>query len=1393
MTRATHLDPAAVPATDAAVATSAAPPAKLAGEAEETFVLPASAEQSRYWMLAQIDPGSTASNMAISCEIAGVLDPLIVEQAIAALTLRHEALRTLFRMVDGQLSQIILTRPLYEFAQQDLTGADGRAVAEADLAAVLSTHSHAGIDLEHGPVLRVRLFRLAPERHVLALTMSHIVCDGWSNGLLLRDLLRLYQALQGGSVSLEKAAAGPASGLPELPFQFADFTLWQNEYLTSDRALAALRFWTSHVRRDLPALDMPADHPRQAGRSFPGTIASALLPASLNDTLSAYCRTSGSTKHIVLLAAFQALCARFSGQQQFLLGSTIANRTQPGMEDVVGRFANPQIVVANVDGDPSFRELEMRVREWGASAYTHQDLPFSRIIEDFQMGQAGAGAQFLQVWFVYQRAFMQPQEAAGLQLTPLRSVSGGVDFDLLVSVVERAEGSRLQIEYNTDLFDRARIDGLLAAFSQLLTAALATPERPLSQIELGVASTPASFTADAPVAIPSLAKLPTDAAVASAPTGAEASAWPEIDLSAHIAAQAAAQPQQIAVRAGIAELTWQELEERSSALAAHLQRGGYLARAARALLVLTPEVESAVSLLALLKCSNSAPRTEAARTSPLCIVPLPAHTSPEDLRAALADDTLVLAPSRLLQEMSLGAAHAVAYEGIVTLPAATPAPSLPGGSAVWSMPHLRADSDSATIEPVRHAFADTLHSVAAVSRRLHLGSTDALLAVAPASPADALFDLLLALLSGGTVELTAYHPDLALQTLLNQGQITAVLAEPAHWRAWIAQGWSGDRRVSAIARGRHSTHPWLGAEAVSLRAAMTLLATSAGVFAVAGRSLDFTPLPGVTLTVLDPQHTTVPTGATGELTLARGQRTGYLAQAGATGAFRILGETAAVVQLHGHRMRLTDLEAALLRSPGVLDAVAVFETRKDGAPQIAAWFVQRTDLPTPWNTDQLRRELATQLPQQLVPASLQSLAALPYRIDGSIDTAKLRDTATLRSLEDAAPSAAIIAATDASIVSDDLSRELTDIWKDVLNLDAVDTQATFFEAGGNSLLLVRLFARINKAFGTRLPITTIFDAENLAKLSARLRQQGEIRSLVPVQPHGHRPPVFMIHSYLLYQGLSQALGRTQPFYGLRELEADSELTMQQRVTNYVREIREAHPHGPYSVMGWCAAGPLTVEVARQLLEAGETISSVILFDSWLPGYLNSVEDVTSSGSFLPKFHGIRSKLRRHNEKMSPLSLGQRVRYVRNAAVRYALNSRNRFFIQHWSGINMLAARFHLPLPQFMYNTTLTTFAALNAYRPHPVPIRLTLIRAHDTREVPGASAACGWEQVAMHGVDVLWAPGDHETMFLGEKLEATTELVRRCLQHANLPGPQMLTTSAAVALRDGRLLQVGSL
>jgi thioesterase domain-containing protein/acyl carrier protein len=361
---------------------------------------------------------------------------------------------------------------------------------------------------------------------------------------------------------------------------------------------------------------------------------------------------------------------------------------------------------------------------------------------------------------------------------------------------------------------------------------------------------------------------------------------------------------------------------------------------------------------------------------------------------------------------------------------------------------------------------------------------------------------------------------------------------------------------------------------------------------------------------------------------------------------------------------------------------------------------------------------------------------------------------------------------------------LAAIWKDVLDLDSIDTASSFFDLGGTSVLLVRLFSRINKAFNTSMPITTIFDAQTISSLAMVLGAGAPMSHLVQVQTGGSKPPLFMVHSYLLYQGLSKSLGTDQPFYGLRELKEEGQLNLEERTARYVAEIRKVQPQGPYNIAGWCAAGPLTIELARQLLQAGEEVSYLALFDSWLPGYLEMLASTQDSDSWLP--WGAGNKFSYHRNRIRGMALSKKASYGWTLISRLVRETRDQVYLRNWQRLQTLAEKFNFPLPQFMHNTTLQTFSALRNYQGKRLPVRVTLIRASEAREVKGATVSCGWEQIAEKGVDVVWAPGDHETMFLGENLKVTSDIVRRGMEttvsggHAysatinGLPSPSML-------------------
>ncbi len=1290
---------------------------------EDTYVFPASREQTRYWMLAQLDPESTASNMAIAFELEGEVSDRIAEEAIAALTMRHEALRTIFRLEGGVLSQVVLARPLYRFTVEDLTALAGDEQSAA-LEATVSRHGHTLINLESGPVLHAHLVHLSPSRHVIALTMNHIVCDGWSNGLLIRDFTVIYEALLPGQTPV----------LPELPFQFADFSLWQNEYLTSPAADEAAAFWKSHITSDLLALDMPTDHPRPSGRSFPGHIESALLPKAIDDQLKAYCRQTGSTKHIVLLAAFEALCARYTGQDQFLLGSTIANRTQPGMEDVVGRFANPQIIVAKAGGDPTFHELEQRVRDWETAAYNHQDLPFSRIIEDFQIDQAGATSQFLQVWFLYQKAFMQPQTGRTIRVTPRRSVSGGVDFDLLVSVVERAEGPRIQFEYNTLIFEPARIRGLIDGFIALLGGALAQPELPLSQVA-GVVAPPIALHA-----------------------AAETQATETLGqgLLATLAVHVEAKPHALAARDAETTLSRLQLEEQSTAVAGELRRK--MPPPDTLIVHLASRAESMVALLAGIKLGCR-------------ILPLPLHADAAVVSACLKK----LPGAALLASRTFHTSPLLAFEDFASWTVTRTIASEPHAARPeYARFLLLTDAASPAFAEIS---GDAFYgNVVSLLPSLGVDSDMSILAFPAATPLDAVFDRLLAMISGAQLNFGAdptvdHAPGQVMEALAHEvaaSEASFLLATPAQARAMAASGWTGDRRVSLVVRGDRLSTALKPALTLRLKSAVYLCSTPeangvAGLQFLQGEKAKggFVPVGGTALVLRSADGVVLPAGAFGEVCVENAAAsffpqhiqsaegpTGYMARSSTAGIIELQDHKSRYIQLRGHRVCLGDIEDAALSLRFVQAAAAI--SNDDGLVLYLVAPVKRRD------TKAVHLHLAENLPSHLVPSDVIWLDALPLSAAGHLDTARLPKREGVDATNEAAMDA---------LPLNQVEEKLASIWKDVLGLRSIDIHKSFFALGGSSLLLVRLFARVNKAFETSLPITTIFDAQTIAALAKMLGGPAEMSHLVQVQTSGSKPPLFMIHSYLLYQGLSKGLGPDQPFYGLRELEQDGHLTIEERVDYYAREIRKLQPHGPYHVAGWCAAGPLTVEVARKLLDAGEQVRYLALFDSWLPGYLESIETENADGSWRP-YRTVGSKLNYHRNRVRGLGFGKKAHYVWLAITRIARDARYRIYLHNWERLHRLSEKYHFQLPQFMHNTSLETFSALKEYEGRKLPVRLTLIRASDSREVVGAAPTCGWEQVAEKGIEVLWAPGDHETMFIGKNLQVTSEIVKLGLEAA---------------------------
>jgi thioesterase domain-containing protein/non-ribosomal peptide synthetase component F/acyl carrier protein len=1297
---------------------------------EGVYVFPASLEQIRYWTLDQLDGASTASNMAIAARLEGKVDDSLVEDAVRAIVERHEALRTTFKVVDGHLSQIISEEAHYNFSVTDLRSLPDTERAQAAEHAV-EEHSHARADLATGPAFFARLIHLTDELHFLAFTMHHIVCDGWSNGILIRDFADFYTAFAGNRTPT----------LPELPFQFADFTVWQQNWLESEAATAAVQYWREHIRRELPAVDLPADNPRLPQKSYPGHIESTLLPATLTARLKAYCRSHNATMHQVMLAAFEGLIARYTNQYEFLLGSTIANRTQPGMENVVGRFANPQVILADVNGDPTFAQLLKRVSDWSSESYAHQDLPFSRLMEEFQLDQAGATSQFLQVYFVYQKAFMQPQEAPGIKIVPRPSISGGVNFDLLVSIVERAEGPRLQMEYNTVLFRKERIVSLIEMYVRVLEAVMEDDSLVVSRLPLmaRIAEVAESSSGDS-----SLVASESQAEMASA----SLPQWLD-----RLAAKLGDAPALVIDQESV---SWKALQERSQLFASALKARGVTAGNTVALRM-ESNFDSAAAAWAILEIGAVA-------------LPMPASASAAEWSRVVPAQSHGLASAGFASKLTRG----VGYEELgaassSTTPGSESFAVVDPSQCAWlgiSSIHFSSAVSDAAMQPASHGA--TLHQLLAAVSALDLRAEDQFLVMPAQSATDAWIDLLLPLAAGATVVYPGKGQ--GLKSAIDRREISFLMASTQDVLTGVHQRWVGDRRLSVILRGGilsatqakriHETPLRLWSLLSSPAAAGPLAIARAA----ADAPLEFAPVGGIRLVVVDESEQQVPSGVSGELAILSGtgkMRTGLLART-APDAMRgsglqILDYADHLVRLHGYRLRLSELEDLLWQDPNVAEVAATLTTA-NGSPTLAAYF--RTFGPGTDAVRSVREQFQAAAPGHLKTAELISVEAIERLSDGSPDFTLLPAAGTAQPVTDAVD--------EYFPPRDELETQLVGIWEEVLGIRPIGTRTSFFKLGGYSLMIVRLFGRINKVLGTSLPITTIFNAPTVEQLADTVRGRAYYSSLVPVNPTGTKPPFFMIHSYLLYQGIPKVLGPEHPFYGLRELDTDAEgITVEQRAAAYLDAIRSIQPAGPYYLGGWCAAGPLAVETARQITASGEKVGFLVLFDSWRPGYAADLAREQAGSAEMTLRARLSRKYRFHARRFGSLSAGQKVQYIASAFSNKFAKVRDRLYLKNWAIAEWFCKRFGLPLPHFMHNVSLTTLNSLKEYRGiEPYTGSLMLIRAKEAPYIPGAQEHCGWNSIVTGGVNVVWANGDHESMFLDPHLQTVGELLHQGLNEA---------------------------
>jgi amino acid adenylation domain-containing protein len=1056
--------------------TVAAMAARVAsGRAPALARFPPSSSQRRLLFLEEMNPGSSLGHLSAVVRAVGALDPELLGRALGEVLSRHAALRTGFVQQDGQWWQVVhASVPDPALPPLDLRGC---AQPEAELRLAQQRVTEAPFDLARPPLVRLQILRWSDSEHRLILALHHLVADGLSIGVILRELGTSYAAL----------AQHLPSPLPPVQTQFADFVAWQEQWLSGERLERQLAYWRDRLA-GAPPLDLPADRSRPRFQPIEGAMWSFEVPPALRRQADTFARSHDATLYMTLLAVFLGWLRRYSAETDLTVGTPIANRHRREHADVVGYLANTLALRIDLSGRCTLHEAVERVRREVLAAQPHQDLPLERLVEEIAPERDPSRSPLFQVLFALLEEPLSQMQLPGVTFERLPPEQAVARFDLSLWCSAEPDRLRCTFEYATALFDRSTVQRMGGQLLRLLEAALAEPDRPL-------------------VALPMLPEEEL-ALLHSHSGGARAPALetvPEL-----ISAQARRTPQSTAiVLADGRALTYAELDSRSDALAAALQEQG-VGLEDRVLLLVERDLALHVGLLGIWKAGGA-------------YVPLDPD-QPRDRLLRIVTESgarVMVAPRALLGLIPCSGP-------VVVLGESRPAtfPSRARADALAYVLFTSGSSGRPKGVAVQHA------SVAAHLRTLHelpgVSEADRVLALAAVGWDMSVPELYLPLTCGGTVVLApravAADPD-ALHAVIRQRGVTLVQATPSTWRMLADHPAMGSLAVRA----------WTGAEAIPAELARTLFErlgcvwnlygpTETTVWSTAQRmDRDHPevglghPLPGESVHVLDADGQPVPLGVPGELYIggtgvargyhghadltaerfvpdpfgppgARLYRTGDLARRRADGRLEYLGRADQQVKVRGYRVELGEIEAALRALPEVHECVVL---QRQGS--LVAYYAAEAQL----SVVELRASLGKALPDYMIPAAFSWMAALPRNANGKLDRKALPEVQPDR---DTLGSELLSPRTE-------MERALAELWAELLGLPRVGIEDDFFLLGGHSLLATQLVSRVRQGLGVELPLRTLFEAPTVAELARRLGGAPEAALPIPAGPAGEPAPL----------------------------------------------------------------------------------------------------------------------------------------------------------------------------------------------------------------------------------------------------------------------------------------------
>ncbi|HEX8138450.1 MAG TPA: amino acid adenylation domain-containing protein, partial [Pyrinomonadaceae bacterium] len=1063
--------------------------------AEREKPLPLSFAQQRLWFLNQLERDSAFYNMPAVLRLKGYLQGDVLARSLREIVRRHEVLRTTFRFVDEEPRQVIAPEPDIPLVKMSLCDIEEPEARELRARALSIREAREPFDLAHGPLVRLTLLQLGEQEHWLLLTMHHIVCDEWSIRILMRELATLYTAY----------AAGRESPLEELPVQYADYAVWQREWLQGETLERQLSYWKQQLAGAPLVLELPTDRPRPPIQTHRGRSASFELAADLSLKLRGLGHREGVTPFMLLLSAFAALLYRYTGQAEIVVGTPYANRNRREVESLIGCFVNTLALPLKMSGAQGFAELLDEVRELALDAHAHQDVAFEKLVEELQPTRDLSRQPLFQVMFALQSAPDPRVELPGLNVNLLETDTETAKFDLTFALALRAEGIGGAVEYSTDLYDAATVERMIGHFRSLLEAIAADPKQPLSTLAL-------------------LTKAEREQLLVE--WNETAADYRACALHELFERQAKATPRAAALIYGDEQLSYGELNERAGRLSHYLSSLGVRA-GARVGICVSRSMEMIVGLLGILKTGCT-------------YLPLDPDNPRERLSFIIEDAQahLILTETGLREKLPGLSPRIVNLEEIaLDCPAAWDEnrPALPAESPAYLI-----YTSGSTGRP-----KGVLVSHAAISNHLQwmaeefpLSTGDRVLQKYSISFDASVVEIFHPLMSGAClviVEPGRQHDIAHLVELMIKQRVTAIDVVPTMLKFLLEEERLAEcQSLRRVACGGESLEAQLvarfyqrlegvelsnlyGPTEATVGATFYKLSRPAAVPGVAiGR-----PIANSQLYILDRYQEPVPVGVAGEIYIGgKGLALGYWNQPRSTaekfipdpfgkedgarlyrtgdrgrywpdGNVEFLGRSDYQVKIRGYRIEVEEIEAALRRHPAIREAVVMATRNERGDQQLTGYLVPDGPGPT---GGELRQWLENSLPGFMIPASFTVTDELPLTPNGKVDRQALRDIAPRRA--EALESALGPRSTEEEL--------LITICSELLGVRNVSPSDNFFGLGGHSLLATQLLARIRQVFGVELPLRALFESSSLADLARRIKHSMMEERGLRIPPLGPR-------------------------------------------------------------------------------------------------------------------------------------------------------------------------------------------------------------------------------------------------------------------------------------------------